>query len=151
MAGRIVCWNCGANLDEVPRPISRHASCPACFNDLHCCRLCRHYHPTITHRCDEDRADPPVVKENANFCDWFRPQAGAFEAKTEVRGSQAQGALDALFAADKQADESEQENADHDKTDAVKSAEDIARDELEKLFGKDVGIDDVSTDKGVEE
>ena len=71
----VVCWNCGRDLADIPRPISRHNNCPACFSDLHCCRMCKHFLPERVGVCAEDRADPPVEKENANFCDFFRPSA----------------------------------------------------------------------------
>ena len=91
------CWNCGVALDDLPRPISRHAACPRCFNELHCCRLCRHYDPAQTMRCGEDRADPPLNKENANFCDFYAPRFGAFAPATADKSSQARDDLQALF------------------------------------------------------
>ena len=94
---QLLCWNCGENLDDTPRPISRHATCPQCFNELHCCRLCRHYDPHKTATCFEDRADPPLQKENANFCDFFAPRFGAFEAATARKSDTAREGLDALF------------------------------------------------------
>lgn len=103
----IVCWNCGASLDDVPRPISRHNQCAACFNDLHCCRLCRHYDESNATTCHEDRADPPLQKENANFCEFFSPKAGAFVAKAQHRSNSAQRELDALFGHSEQ-DQGEQ-------------------------------------------
>lgn len=96
----LVCWNCGHGLDDVPRPISRHATCARCFNELHCCRLCRHYDPKRTLQCFEDRADPPLQKENANFCDFFAPQSGAFQVQTSDRSDIAKNELNALFDQD---------------------------------------------------
>ena len=96
-ADDLVCWNCGESLAGVPRPISRHEQCPACFEALHCCRLCRHYRTDITGQCDEDRADPPVVKENANFCDWFRPSRHAFSGRRVEKSTAAKDRLAALF------------------------------------------------------
>ncbi len=93
------CWNCGASLDALPRPITRHMNCPACSEDLHCCRLCRHYAPSAAHygSCDEERAEPPVYKESANFCDYFRPTTAAFREQNAARRDAAQASLDALF------------------------------------------------------
>lgn len=92
------CWNCGAGLNDIPRPISRHANCPACFNELHCCRLCVHYDPSIAAgQCIEERADPPVIKEGANFCDWFRPDPQAYNADVTRKSQGALTRLDALF------------------------------------------------------
>ena len=94
----LLCWNCGENLADIPRPISRHATCGQCFNELHCCRLCQHYDPKKTMQCFEDRADPPIQKENANFCDFYSPQLAAFEGSTVGISENAKGALDALFS-----------------------------------------------------
>ncbi len=127
----IVCWNCGTSLAEVPRPISRHANCPACFEDLHCCRLCRHYAPRLTGQCEDDRTDPPVHKETANFCDYFRPITGAYRARTGTKRDTARTRLDALFGGDRP------EPGEDGGEEAAPSKEDEARAKLDALFGKD--------------
>ena len=99
MAVEQVCWNCGGSLADIPRPISRHANCSTCFEVLHCCRMCRHYEPDKRPFCSHDRAEPPVVKENANFCDYFRP-ANRFVAANAERSDKARSDLDALFGED---------------------------------------------------
>jgi hypothetical protein len=139
-ATELKCWNCGESLAEVPRPISRHEQCPECFEALHCCRLCHHHRTDVTGACDEERADPPVIKENANFCDWFRPDAGAFVGSRVEKSAAAQGRLDALFGGSE--DEGEQTastgNADQIESDEKPlSAEDEARAKLNDLFSKE--------------
>lgn len=133
-AAELRCWNCGADLDAVPRPISRHEQCPDCFEALHCCRLCRHYRTDETGACDEDRADPPAIKENANFCDWFRPDARAFTGDRTSRADTAKDKLQALFDAD-------EEPSSPDESEEVApeplSKEDEARTRLDDLFRKD--------------
>jgi hypothetical protein len=150
----LVCWNCGASLADVPRPISRHEQCPSCFEALHCCRLCRHYRLGITGQCDEDRADPPVIKENANFCDWFRPSAQAFSGGRVQKRADAEDRLKALFGDD----EDPGNDGPHGKADAAgadpdaagadpdreadsaaepRSPEAAARARLDDLFSKD--------------
>ena len=130
----LVCWNCGENLDDTPRPISRQAACPKCFNEMHCCRLCLHYDPAQNIRCFEDRADPPLQKENANFCEFFSPQLNAFEAKTADKNHSAQGGLNALFGdSEKSATE---DGIEPDETDSSALSEDkIAKKKLDDLFG----------------
>ncbi len=128
----LLCWNCGENLDDIPRPISRHATCPACVNELHCCRLCRHFDPGKTATCFEDRADPPLQKENANFCDFFSPRFGAYENQTSQKRDAARSDLEALFGAeDDEGDDTPAEDAAHDEP---ASAEDEARRKLDDLF-----------------
>ena len=126
----VVCWNCGCSLDNIPRPISRHANCPECFEDLHCCRLCIHFAPRLTGQCDDDRADPPVQKENANFCDFFRPLSGAYDNARGSRKDAARQRLDALFGGE--SGETPAEDAP-----AASSREDSARAKLEALFKND--------------
>lgn len=93
----LCCWNCGRSLDDIPRPISRHANCPQCFEVLHCCRLCRWYQQGRPLDCDHDRADPPVEKEVANFCDYFSPRPNAFEPAGRAQQAAAAGKLASLF------------------------------------------------------
>lgn len=98
---KLRCWNCGATLDDVPRPIGRHEHCKVCFEALRCCRLCRHFRLDINPQCDEDRADPPVNKENANFCDWFRPTTGVFQSSRTQKSDAAKDQLSGLFGEDR--------------------------------------------------
>ena len=140
----LACWSCGESLNQVPRPISRHEQCPACFEALHCCRMCRHYRTDITGQCDEDRADPPVVKENANFCDWFRPSRHAFSGRRVQKSTAARDRLDALFggadeasAADdapRRKDTPSGDDAHQSAGEAPLTPEDEARRKLDDLF-----------------
>ena len=91
------CWNCGKALADVPLPISRHAHCASCFEVLRCCRMCQHYRDLDHTKCAEDRADPPVIKENANFCEFFRPDRNAFNPNVTQASGAAKSRLDALF------------------------------------------------------
>lgn len=95
----LICWNCGGSLADISRPISRHATCSHCFEVLHCCQMCRHYMPDKRPYCDHDRAEPPVEKTSANFCDYFKP-VNRFEAKSADRADKAKNDLDALFGGD---------------------------------------------------
>ena len=72
----LTCFNCGASLSDEPLPISRQATCSQCFYELHCCRMCKHYDAANATRCFEDRAETPIEKEIANFCEYFDPAAG---------------------------------------------------------------------------
>ena len=91
------CWNCDASLAELPRPITRHMNCPACFEDLHCCRMCRHFRANATAPCADERAEPPVHKEGANFCDYFRPVSNRYRQGSNERQARAKAGLNALF------------------------------------------------------
>ena len=128
------CWSCGASLDELPRPITRHMNCPECFEDLHCCRMCRNYAPDASITCTDERTDPPVNKENANFCDYFRP-TNAYRAGSRERQAGAKAKLDSLFGGDDPVGENA-ESADSDDTvDLGDDQQAEARRRLEDLFG----------------
>ncbi len=121
----LCCWNCGASLADVPRPISRHANCSKCFEVLHCCRLCRWYAPGRPLDCDHDRADPPVEKETANFCEYFSPRLNAFKPVLDEQKIVAKAKLADLFGAG---------DAESASIDEVDSALDKARSKLNDLF-----------------
>ncbi|MEM7080127.1 MAG: hypothetical protein AAF513_16015 [Pseudomonadota bacterium] len=127
----LACWNCGASLDDIPQPISRHAACGACFNEVHCCRMCQHYDPDKTTSCFEDRADTPLQKENANFCDFFKPAHNVCRLERKASNSNARDALDALFA--NPADPTEPSDEPPGDT-AVPTPEEEARRKLDELF-----------------
>ena len=129
----LVCWSCGASLDELPRPITRHMNCPECFEDLHCCRMCRNYAPDASISCTDERADPPVNKENANFCDYFRP-INAYRAGSRERQAGAKAKLDTLFGVDA-TDEKAESDDGRDPPDAGDDTQAEARRRLEDLFG----------------
>lgn len=113
----LACWQCGASLDDLPQPLGRRATCPACGAELHVCRQCRHYDTAKAKQCREPAADEVREKSRANFCEWF--QAAAVPAAADGLKPGARAALDALFGT----------------TDTPPAATD-ARSELDRLFGK---------------
>ncbi len=133
------CWNCGSELTDVPLPLSRHEQCPACFEALHCCRFCRHYRTDVTGDCEDERADPPVIKENANFCNFFKPNRHAFDGARSDRGDAARDKLEALFGSDAEAVAPENDGGTSATNPEVKTPtpEEAARAKLDDLFSKD--------------
>ena len=123
----LACWNCGSPLSDIPLPISRHSQCSSCFNDLHCCRLCKYHDPERTVYCLEDRADPPIQKENSNFCDYFSPSSKAFNAGGAIKSADSKVILESLF------DSSEEDSISSD-NDVVESKEEEAMRALNDLF-----------------
>jgi hypothetical protein len=118
MATSLICWNCGDSLADVPLPVSRHANCASCFEVLHCCRMCRHYTPNKSPYCDDERSDPPSVKENANFCEYFEP-ANRFNARDAGPSVKATSELDNLFGGTDNQPASGSEHNDVDKDDPL--------------------------------
>ena len=88
--------------------------------------------------CNEERADPPLQKENANFCDFFSPRFGAFDGTQAEKSTQARNDLDALF--DRQADPLAAEDGGDGTGDEAPgrdgplSDEELARKMLDDLF-----------------
>ena len=131
------CWNCDTSLAELPRPITRHMHCPECFEDLHCCRLCRHFIDNATNPCADERAEPPVNKEGANFCDFFRPATGSYETGRNERRARAESSLNALFVnTDDSADASARSDGDEspEGEENPEDEKDEARRKLDDLF-----------------
>ena len=102
MSNELKCWNCGKSVADVPLPISRHANCSHCFEVLHCCRMCRHYDDSAHIKCSHERAEPPVIKESANFCDYFKP-TNRFDAQHRSKSVSARTDLEDLFGDESEA------------------------------------------------
>ena len=97
MKENISCWRCGATLATELFPIRREEVCAECDADLHVCKLCTFYNPTVSDGCDEPIALSVSNKERANFCDYLKPSADAFHAKSDSVGSESRSELNALF------------------------------------------------------
>lgn len=98
MTAKLSCWRCGTSLVEVPLPLSRREECPKCRAELHVCRMCVHYAPRLLRACDEDDAPDVRDKQTANFCDYYRPSASAFDASKADADAAARAELAKLFA-----------------------------------------------------
>ena len=95
MNTELCCWRCGTSLAALSLPLGRTEECPACRSPLHVCRLCRFHDRSRPKQCREDDAEEVREKERPNFCDYFKPRAGAFDAQ---RAAAEQAALDAAAA-----------------------------------------------------
>lgn len=132
--GGLVCWRCGASLKDIPKPINRLEQCRECHADLHVCLLCRHYNPRLSDKCDHDFAEPAREVDVANFCQYFKPAADAFNQITRSRSDEAMDKLKALFGADQ--DEPATDETASETLQAVdKHAE--AKKRFDDLFKKD--------------
>lgn len=69
----ITCYKCKKQLDLVAGSnVPKSEECPSCLSDLHCCKMCQFYDPSVYNECRETSADRIVEKEKANFCDHFK-------------------------------------------------------------------------------
>jgi len=129
MSSPLLCWKCGASLEEVLIPFSRRAECSACHADLHVCRMCEFYDTSVSRSCREPVADEVRDKERANFCGYFKPIPGAYQGEDTTAADDAKSKLGALFG---DTDDS-QDNAGS----SAQSESDAAREKLNRLFGID--------------
>lgn len=91
------CHRCGHSLAELSLPLSRLEECAQCRVHLHVCRMCTNYAPRRPTGCSEDDAPEVRDKTAANFCDYFKPRAGAFDGAAHAAEVRARSQLDALF------------------------------------------------------
>ena len=78
-------------------PLSRLSECLGCHAELHVCRMCEFYDPRKAESCTEERADPPLDKQRANFCEYFRPRVGAYKLEDNGAAGKAVDELEKLF------------------------------------------------------
>ena len=124
MTEALVCWNCGASIEELPLPLSRYAECLSCRTALHVCRMCRHYDPGVARQCREPIAEEVQDKERPNVCELFQDRRGAWRPVEDAPARQARAQLDALFGDSGQAESAADEP-------------DRAREDAERLFRSD--------------
>jgi len=97
MPNSLVCWKCGASLAALSLPLRRLDVCKACNAELHVCKLCVEYDASYAKHCKEPTAEEVRKKDEANFCDHFKPRPGAYVPKDVGEIERARAALDSLF------------------------------------------------------
>jgi hypothetical protein len=97
MAHSLVCWRCGTSLAALSLPLRRLEVCKACNAELHVCKMCVEYDLAYAKHCKEPTAEEVRKKDEANFCDHFKPRAGAYVAKDTAELARVKSALDDLF------------------------------------------------------
>ena len=91
------CYRCGASLAALSLPLARLDECPQCRAQLHVCKMCQRFAPRLPKGCSEDDAPDVRDKQSANFCDYFKPSAAAFDPAQRDAETAARAALEALF------------------------------------------------------
>jgi hypothetical protein len=91
------CYRCGESLAQLSLPLRRLEECPKCRVHLHVCRMCVNFAPRLPTQCTEQDALEVRDKTNANFCDYFKPSAAAFDPAGSAAETRARAELDALF------------------------------------------------------
>jgi len=124
MSKTFICWKCGSNLVDVILPLPRLAECPTCRAQLHVCRMCEYFDPSLGQQCREPVAESVTDKQRANFCGYFQITAYAYSVKPD-KAAEARRQLDEMFGNASAPSASEQSNP-----------ADAAREQLENLFKK---------------
>jgi hypothetical protein len=128
MKKAVECWRCGTAVKPDQLPINRLEQCLHCHADLHVCRLCRSWNPRYTGKCSHDHAEPPLDRERANFCQYFRPAAGAFRNAGTPAQETARSNLEALFGEGREQSGNDMAMEDSTETERARRA-------LDDLFG----------------
>jgi hypothetical protein len=97
MPHSLVCWRCGASLSALSLPLRRLEICRTCNAELHACKMCVEYDTSYAKHCKEPTAEEVRKKDEANFCDHFKPRPDAFHPKNDAEIAKAKSALDDLF------------------------------------------------------
>jgi hypothetical protein len=97
MPNDLVCWKCGVALAALSLPLRRLDVCPQCAAELHVCRLCGLYDRQAYQQCREPTVEEVRDKIRANFCDHFKPRAGAWSGGDTTTADRARSELDKLF------------------------------------------------------
>jgi hypothetical protein len=78
-------------------PLRRLDVCKACNAELHVCKMCVDYDIAYAKHCREPTAEEVRKKDEANFCDHFKPKPNAYVPRDTAAADSARAALDALF------------------------------------------------------
>jgi hypothetical protein len=97
LGNNLTCWKCNASLAGLSLPLRRLDVCKSCNAELHVCKMCVEYDISYAKHCREPIAEEVRKKDEANFCDYFKPKAGAYVAKNTAEVERAKSALDDLF------------------------------------------------------
>jgi hypothetical protein len=97
MSHSLGCWRCGGSLAALSLPLRRLEVCKACNAELHVCKMCVEYDISYAKHCREPTVEEVRKKDEASFCDHFKPRAGAYVAKNEEELAMPRSALDDLF------------------------------------------------------
>lgn len=90
----IYCFSC-KKPNSYQTKVGFRDECLHCRSDLHVCKNCDFYDPKAYNECREPSADVVKEKDRANFCDYFKPRAGALSV--DEQKNKLKSAADALF------------------------------------------------------
>ena len=96
-----MCWKCGNEIQvSSGQKIFFADECSFCHSPLHCCLNCQFYSSGAHYDCRETVEDAVSNKEDANFCDYFKPKTSFSLPKNSFqnKAEQAKKKFDELFS-----------------------------------------------------
>lgn len=77
------CFSCAKNL---PEDVDFSGNCPKCNAELHCCKQCTYFEPSMRFQCIKPIPVRIVLKDKANTCTFFKPQVTVAREGTAANG-----------------------------------------------------------------
>ena len=78
------CFNCATTL---PPGADLNGNCPKCNAELHCCKQCSHFEPSMRFQCLKPIPVRIAVKDKANQCTLFTPRVTVAREGTNGNGA----------------------------------------------------------------
>jgi hypothetical protein len=93
------CFNCGRQIQLISaQKVLKNDTCSQCDADLHCCRNCRFFDPSVHNQCRETQAEWVRAKDKRNYCDYFEASTRLdLTRKSGGSGDDARKKWDSLF------------------------------------------------------
>ncbi|MCA9668115.1 MAG: hypothetical protein KC503_21100 [Myxococcales bacterium] len=94
------CYKCRNELEFIVKvgiKVGRQDTCKHCATDLHVCKNCHFYDPSVHNQCRESRAEFIRDRERANFCAHFTFKDADAAPEVDDSAAKAKAKLDALF------------------------------------------------------
>lgn len=94
------CWKCRNELEFIVKvgvKVGRGDLCKHCGADLHACKNCELYDPSLHNECRETQAEFIRDRDAANFCAHFSFRDRSEAPETDDSAAKAKNKLDDLF------------------------------------------------------
>ncbi|MCH8267129.1 MAG: hypothetical protein IH846_06410 [Acidobacteria bacterium] len=93
------CFSCGRAIQVlVGQKVLKRDTCAGCDADLHCCKNCRFFDPSVHNECRETQAEWVRSKDKSNYCDYFEASTRMdLTRKPDVSSDEVRKKWDSLF------------------------------------------------------
>ncbi len=93
------CFHCGRSIQVLAgQKVLKRDTCDGCEADLHCCKNCRFFDPSVHNECRENQAEWVRSKDKSNYCDYFEVSTRMdLTRKPDVSSDDVRKKWDSLF------------------------------------------------------